>query len=149
MQQNKKTLLENKNFRNNQNYVIWNSMKSRILSINFLYKNEKLFTILSFISSWVFSFLIIVSHIFNAFLNKEEINILLIFLFPIWSLFILILLFKIIPKIFWYFYYIFKIKKYLIFSMNNFDYKKLFIINSQKWWGLNKIINKNFIIIKK
>jgi hypothetical protein len=137
-----KKLLENQNFRNNQNYIFWNKMKSKILSVNSIYKIGKLYMFSSFLLSVLFTFYIF----FNLLSFHEAVNIILFV--PIIISFIIFFV-KIIPLVYMYLYYYFINNIRILISINNINYKKIVKFYTDKGWDFNEIIDDNFIIIKK
>ncbi|MDQ7009273.1 MAG: hypothetical protein Q9M94_03200 [Candidatus Gracilibacteria bacterium] len=141
MQQNIKTLLENNNFRNNQNYIFGNKLKNKIYSINKILKNQTKFIIFSFFGSVFFSYYIFL----NILDYNEAINIILFMTIIILSIAFCT---QIIPILYRYFIAFLKVN-YFILSINNSSYNKIIKTYKKKGGDFKKILNNNFIIIKK
>lgn len=98
-----KILLENNNFRNNQNYVLWNSVKREIISNFLMYKKDETYhkekyPLFSMFLDWISYFFVeILNLIFNFFFKTLKINklisLLVISFFYLWISFYVLLLF--------------------------------------------------------
>jgi len=143
MSQKIKTLLENDNFRNNQNYIFWNKLKSKILSLNNFYtKMNAKYMIFVFIFSIIASFYIIL----NILHFNEPINIML--LMPIMILFVFFFT-NIVPKIYNIYFSVFINNSMILLSINNIDYKEVMKQYKEIIWDFKYVINENFIILNK
>jgi len=143
-QKNKiKILIENKNFRNNQNYIInYRKIKKKYFSLNLIKEDNNIFIQIFFIILYLFWFFILI-FLLGLIANYELFSALLILSY-----------FTILPiylSIKWYadFIYLFKSSKYLILKKvpynNYYKYKELNLI----WINKNRYINNELIILKK
>jgi len=138
-----KTLITNKNFRNNQNYIInYKETKKKYFSLNLIREDNNVFIQILFIGIYLFGFYIVI--LLWRFLTNYEL---------LWIIYILsyIIIFPIYLSIKWYadFIFLFKSNKYIILKKepynNYYKYKELNLI----WINKDKYINNELIILKK
>lgn len=123
---NENELLINKNFRNNQNYIIWMSEKNRIINIKLLQENKDMLSIFLFFPLliyfiFVFLFVFFLKFKFNIDLTNWTNNF-LDFLF--WTF--LLIWFSFVAYFWNYYAY-----------NNNFSYKKYFLLKKTNIKNIN------------
>ncbi len=132
-------LLRNVNFRNNQNYILWQKEKYFVLYNYFINKDRKGFIINSIFFSFLISIIILNFLKYDFWIFNILVNIILYILLVWW---IIVLIFR----IYFIYYKNFIYKNKILLKINNYKFNQMIKNEKNSYNPILKAIDNNFII---